>query len=250
MKLREIFDFLFPEKLIFLLLNYKYNNMEYQFNITTTESRIITKSIKLDQSMSIEDLKVKLVGPIMKTIGTDKIKFFQAGKHFVDSQTVGDFIQEEKILIFPMVPSLRTILISNFNSDKKEESETSDDEDKTEDESEKIDEEKPHLELKSNSDILEEINDTLELFSDSDMLKLLNIYFQKKDIFLEFLNYLSSGEYSPSEINEDLDIPDEILIKIKETFKFFEEYTLDELRDEIKKYNGNLNILISSKMLL
>ena len=88
--------------------------MRYTFNVTTSESKIISTQSNLAEEMQIKDLKLKLIGPIIETIGYDKVKFFQKGSIFGDDQCMGDFNASENILIFPMNPSLRTILITTL----------------------------------------------------------------------------------------------------------------------------------------
>lgn len=219
--------------------------MLYTFNITTTESKIISKTLNLDDDMKINDLKEKLVGPIISTVGFDKVKFFQTGKQFSDDNTVSEFNESERILIFPMIPSIRTILISSFEDD-----ESSDDESQKEEKQQSPivdDEEEPVLELKSKEEVLGEIKETLELFSKPSVIALLQIYQKNKDEFIQFIDYISKGIYN--EVNPDfkMEYPDEIFDKIRETFDSFSKMSNEQIKQELDKYGGNLDILISYK---
>lgn len=260
--------------------------MKYTFNVTTSESRIISTQLNLAEEMQIKDLKLKLIGPIIESIGYDKVKFFQKGSIFGDDQCMGDFNASENILIFPMNPSLRTILITTLqgndsvvdsavlpvsvtttmnSSGPEGGSSTSiisvreinpemmggSDEVK-EIEPEFVDPEpepEPEIIMKTGDDVKEISKNTLELFNKETTQMLLKLFYLHRDDFMEFVTYMSSGSFIPSdESSETIEYEEEFLLKVKSIFPFYEDAKLEDISSDLSKFGGNLNILISHKM--
>lgn len=231
--------------------------MSYTFHLTSTDSKINSKKIDLNKDMTIQELKLFLVGPIIESVGYDKIKFFQTGKQYDDNDIVNDFNEHERILIFPMIPSLRIIISKKFSDDSDDELESNNDSDididfiETKEEPviiSEIDEEPPKMQIKETDEVLSLNIETLKLFNDNNMKLLLNIYLNNRDKFMEFINYIGSGEFN--EFNEDISIsyPDDMLSSIKSTFIFLKDLSNDELRLKLDKVGGNLDLLICEYM--
>lgn len=257
--------------------------MRYTFNVTTSESKIISTQLNLAEEMQVKDLKLKLIGPIIESIGYDKVKFFQKGSIFGDDQCMGDFNASENILIFPMNPSLRTILITTLqgngsavdsavlpvsvtttmNSSGLEGGSSTSvreinpemmggaDEEK-EIEPEFVDPEpepEPEIVMKTGDDVKEISKNTLELFNKETTQMLLKLFYLHRDDFMEFVTYMSGGSFIPSdESSETIDYEEEFLLKVKTIFPFYEDTELEYISSDLSKFGGNLNILISHKM--
>lgn len=232
----------------------------YTFNLTATDSRIHTKSIDLEDSMTINDLKIHLVGPIINSLGYDKIKFFQTGKQFSEDDVVGDFNEHERVLIFPMIPSLRMILVKSFCDDKddsddekeasgeEEGKEESDEEDEAASGGGKVEEEPPKMEPRETEEILKLNNETLAMFKQEDMMKLMEIYSRNQSVFIEFIDYMAQGHFKEFDQEAEITYPSEMLKDIKDTFKIFSELTDEELVSKLDNVGGNLDLLISTSM--
>lgn len=234
--------------------------MHYTFHLTTTESKVYSNTIELKEEMTINELKLLLIGPIINSIGYDKIKFFQTGRQFSEDNLVGEFNESERILVFPMIPSLRTILIKCFSNDEDSEDElekTQEQYDCNQDETQQqiykekleqetisqIDEKPPKMEFKSLDDIVTSNTETLKMFQDENMQKLLDIYFNDTDKFIEFINYLSKGQYNEFEEDVSIKYPDGMFDSIRNTFPFL-QLSNEELRIKLDKVGGNLDLLI------
>ena len=261
--------------------------MKYTFNVTTSESKIISTQLNLAEEMQVKDLKLKLIGPIIESIGYDKVKFFQKGSIFGDDQCMGDFNASENILIFPMNPSLRTILITTLQGndsvvdsavlpvsvtatidssgpeggsagtsiisvrDINPEMMGGTDEVK-EIEPDFVDPEpepEPEIVMKTGDDVKDISKNTLELFNKETTQMLLKLFYLHRDDFMEFVTYMSSGSFIPSdESSETIDYEEEFLLKVKTIFPFYEDTELEDISSDLSKFGGNLNILISHKM--
>lgn len=234
----------------------------YTFNLTGTDSRIFTKMIDLEEHMTINELKIKLVGPIINSLGYDKIKFFQTGKQFGEDNIVGEFNEHERVLIFPMIPSLRTILVKSFTNN---DDETSDDEEQEEREVEvegeeckevegekeemsMVDEEPPKMEFKETDEILKLNSDTLGMFKNADMMLLMEIYFRNRSGFIDFIDYIAQGHFNEFDTSVSINYPSEMLDDIRGTFNFLEDLSNDELIMKLDNVGGNLDLLVSTYM--
>jgi hypothetical protein len=264
--------------------------MKYTFNVTTSESRIISTQLNLPEEMQVKDLKLKLIGPIIESIGYDKVKFFQKGSIFGDDQCMGDFNASENILIFPMNPSLRTILITTLQgNDSVVDSavfsvpvpsvtatmDSSGPEGGSastsiisvreinpeimggSDEVKEIEQDfvipepepEPEIVMKTGDDVKEISKNTLELFNKETTQMLLKLFYLHRDDFMEFVTYMSSGSFIPSdESSETIEYEEEFLLKVKSIFPFYEDAKLEDISSDLSKFGGNLNILISHKM--
>lgn len=236
--------------------------MPYIFNITTTDSKIKSTILELDGSLLIKDLKFQMIGPMIERIGYDKIKFFQTGRQFSDDEHVKDFIEDEKILIFPLIPSLRAILINNIdnkNNTTTEEIIVKSTEDSQSVKSDKSDidieievEEKEEQEIKLNLKTQEEIDkeniSTIKLFRNETMKTLLNIYKKDRDIFLEFINYISCGSFNEFDNEIKYEYASGILTSIRNTFEDYKDLSDDELKEKLNKYGGNLDLMLISEL--
>lgn len=223
--------------------------MLYQFSITATDSRLISSGIELEENMTIKDLKFKLVGPIIATIGFDKIKFFQkGGVEFSDDDTVSKFNKNSKILIFPLVHSIRSILINNFKNNSDSDSDSDNDVfvNNFNNKSSNDEDNEPLLESKSSEEIISEINETLTFFSKPAVNKLMKIYSENKKDFIDFITYLSEGNYSNKMPHTPLEYPTYIYDNIRKTFDNFKNKTNNEIKNELNNYGGNFDILIMS----
>lgn len=233
--------------------------MLYRFNIVSTEKNLNTKEYDLDPKTSIKDLKILLVGPYINIIGLNKLKIIQQGVSLNDDDCVGKFNCTANILIFPTTPSLRTILINNFSNNDS----SSDEEDKRhirkhsilngissdDDEDEYIkpfaDSEKPKLDFKSSEEIVTEINETINMFKKPCMIDLLNIYLKNKDSFIEFIEYLSKGQYQAVDPSFKMEYPIDLLNNIRTTFPLYHNKTNDELISILNTYGGNIDIMLN-----
>ena len=238
--------------------------MPYIFNITTTDSKIISNTLDLDSSMTIKDLKLQMIGPMIERIGYEKLKFFQTGRQFNDDEHISDFEESERILIFPLIPSLRTILINNLNkdetsqtkeiiikplddSDTKSVASEKSDKSSVEISVEEKDDEEVELTLKSQEEIDKQNIETLKLFRNETMVKLLNIYKNDRDNFLEFINYISFGSFTEFTGESEYEYASGILTSIRNTFPDYKDLSDEELKSKLDKYGGNLDLMLISE---
>ena len=229
--------------------------MQYTFNLTATDSKIHSKTIELKDDMTINELKLLLVGPIVNSLGYDKIKFFQTGRQFGEDNVVGDFDESERILIFPMIPSLRIILVKSFSEDDDEDEDEEIDESKTAStvkssvsSKSMVEEEAPKMEFKSLEDIVKSNNETIDLFENPKMRQLLDIYSTNRDVFLRFIDYISQGQFNEFEEDVAVQYPEGMFERIRETFPIFSAFTDEELRVKLNNVGGNLDLLICQDM--
>ncbi|ADO67422.1 hypothetical protein crov388 [Cafeteria roenbergensis virus] len=340
--------------------------MDYQFKITTTGTNIIEGKLKLDTTLTLEQLKLKLVGPIIYRIGLDKIKFFQRGKIYDDDERLYRLINTEPIMIHTSIVPLKNILIKslmqdepglNINTNNDDDNDDDDifndfsynlppiqshyqshsdqpqhllhqklmkhtqsyehpihnkpyrhinqpqhplhqklmkhtqsykhpihnkpyrhinqpqfnqdhhqheqlqqphryqSNDITEDRQQfferhivtddGVDDHEPILDLKTPTELEKEMTETLQLFSKETITKLMDIYLNNKEEFMEFINYISKGHYNEVSSKYKMEYSSEIYGKIRDTFPMFKSKTNEEIKQELDKYGGNLDIMIS-----
>jgi hypothetical protein len=107
----------------------------------------------------------------------------------------------------------------------------------------------PEIVMKTGDDVKDISKNTLELFNKETTQMLLKLFYLHRDDFMEFVTYMSSGSFIPSdESSETIDYEDEFLLKVKTIFPFYEEQSLEDISNDLSKFGGNLNILISHKM--
>lgn len=242
--------------------------MIYQFTITTTDSKLFKTKYNFKIDTLIIDVKRELVGPLLTSIGPDKIRIYQK-KIFNDLDDLREINHLEPVLIYPLIPSIRTLIIDKFKKRNEllnftDESffdnlPVSDNEPESDNEPDfgisygEIDsdgflEEKVELETKKFEEVISNSKKTLELFKKNHMLYLLKIYYENKTDFMEFLDFIVNGDIIIPNSQEKKEYPVEFIKDIKESLCIFNDYSEEDIIRELNKFDGNLGLMLSSKL--
>ena len=114
-----------------------------------------------------------------------------------------------------------------------------------EDETNSLPEKDEQIEYKDIDEILKENNETLVLFQRDNIQTLMNIYRDNTTDFIEFIDYISKGNFNKIE-NDNITYPDVMLESIITTFKQFNTFSKKDIQEALNKYKGNLDLLIAS----
>lgn len=206
-------------------------------NFTLTSNQGVV-NFKLDEpnDTTIQDIKKKIVGDSIESIGYDKIKLFQSGHHLEDSSTIGE-LNQNPILVFPTVNSVRPLIVSRFSKKMHDEEKVPD----------KVIEEKVKLVSIKEEDLDKKNLEVLEKFKTPIFKNLLQIYLTKNDEFMDFLKYLTGGNVNNFSVL-NYQPKDELISDIKNTFSSFKDVPNETIKGQLIKMHGNLNLLLTHQL--
>jgi len=222
--------------------------MKLNFTLTSNQG-VVNFSLDEPDETSIQEIKRKIVGETIESVGYDKIKLFQSGHHLEDSNSISS-LNSNPILVFPTTNSLRPIIVDRFS--KKEQEMVK--EDITDDENEKVVkekliEEKVTLVSISKEELEKENFKVLEKFKQPVFKTLLHLYLTKSEEFTDFLKYLSGGTINTvSSMKEDYEPHPDLIKQMKEIFTSFKDIPEEKLSSELKRMHGNLNLLLTYQL--